>query len=350
MKPWIHILALASCYNPVSIAAQLQVAHTVNIARHSHTAVRNSTPITIQLPSIQLSTIEKQTLKTRMSIPYTAMPMAQELPIAHHLNMHHTPVLDQGMHGSCVMFAVTGVLNSLLHGGDFISQLCQLELGSYLAIHDKSPVSGWDGAWADTTLSHIDKYGVISKRHQEQSGCADVYQYPIDNPNNQGSPMSTAQFTEHSFPIGNMIEWTPLITQQDSLYNTHNTPANFVWMIKESLAKGHFITMGFLIDDNIPGAGTQGHYKAEYDTWMMTPEIYNDAMRDAISSAHEIIIIGYDDSIQVKDDEGHSNTGVFILRNSWSEEAGDQGNYYMTYDYFSHLVLDAMQYSLKHHG
>ena len=52
-----------------------------------------------------------------------------------------------------------------------------------------------------------------------------------------------------------------------------------------------------------------------------------------------MVIIGYDDDAQVVDEKGYTfNKGIFILRNSWSSLAGDQGNFYMSYDYFKLLV------------
>ncbi len=34
------------------------------------------------------------------------------------------------------------------------------------------------------------------------------------------------------------------------------------------------------------------------------------------------------------------NQGLLTLRNSWGEEVGDHGNYYMSYDYFLKLAVE----------
>lgn len=63
--------------------------------------------------------------------------------------------------------------------------------------------------------------------------------------------------------------------------------------------------------------------------------------------SHELLITGYDDDVQVRDDNGHTQQGIFTLRNSWSSLVGDNGNYYVTYDYFKFLALEAMALQIK---
>ncbi len=47
-----------------------------------------------------------------------------------------------------------------------------------------------------------------------------------------------------------------------------------------------------------------------------------------------MVITGYDDEVTIDGQQG-----VFILRNSWGPNAGDHGDFYMTYDYFQMLIL-----------
>ena len=56
-----------------------------------------------------------------------------------------------------------------------------------------------------------------------------------------------------------------------------------------------------------------------------------------------MIITGYDDEAVVMGPKKEKHKGVLTLRNSWSEEAGDHGNYYMTYDHFKTLTLEASE-------
>ncbi len=61
------------------------------------------------------------------------------------LGMNDVPVLDQGRFGSCVTFANTAAVDAALNKGDYISQLCLLQLGRYLEKNAYIP-SGWNGS------------------------------------------------------------------------------------------------------------------------------------------------------------------------------------------------------------
>ena len=56
-----------------------------------------------------------------------------------------------------------------------------------------------------------------------------------------------------------------------------------------------------------------------------------------------MIITGYDNDAITVDDEGQKHQGLLTLRSSWGKDAGDQGNFYMSYDYFRVFVLEAQQ-------
>ena len=101
--------------------------------------------------------------------------------------MNDVPVLDQGAHGTCVTFAVTGAMDAAyteathVKGDDQFSELCSLELGTTL--ERQSPIdksgertypSGWDGSWGTVVLSQIKNHGLITKAYEKSHGCAGV--------------------------------------------------------------------------------------------------------------------------------------------------------------------------------
>lgn len=59
-------------------------------------------------------------------------------------------------------------------------------------------------------------------------------------------------------------------------------------------------------------------------------------------AGHVMIVTGYDDKAYAVDRQGHIHRGLFTLRNSWGPIA-DEGNFYMTYDYFDGMVMEAIQ-------
>lgn len=303
-----------------------------------------------KLPTFELSAHAKQAIHKQLSsFPKNKVnltPFSTELPRKVKLGMQLTPVLNQGYHGSCVTFAVTGALNALLGAGDYISQLCSLELGSYLAIHDKANASGWNGSFSAWVLQQITDYGVISKNYQKLNGCADVREYPLEDETNEGKPMTESEFLAHSIPISNLMDWMPVLDEEEAF--SEKVDMNQVIMtMKEELAKGNRMTLGLLLDVYVGDAGAVGSHHVMNDTWMLTPEIIQDAMNDNINAGHELIVTGYDDDAEVTDNNGQTSRGVFILRNSWSELAGDQGDYYVTYDYVKFLALGVTAIHLK---
>ncbi len=303
-----------------------------------------------RLPKYELSSSAKSYLHDQlMQYPKNSVSGASfssELPPKVKLGMQLTPVLDQGYHGSCVTFAVTAALDAALGAGDYISQLCNLELGSYLAIHDRIPASGWNGSFAPWVLQQISDYGIISQNYQKLNGCSGVRQYPLDNPTDEGTPMSDTEFMAHSIPLSNLISWEPLLTDEES-FSPNSDMEQTIRQIKEELAKGNRLTVGMLLDINYGDAGAVGTNRAYNDTWMLTPGIIQDAMNGDIIAGHELVITGYDDNLEVIDDEGNVNKGAFTLRNSWSRFAGDQGDYYVTYDYMKFLAIEVAAIRMK---
>lgn len=320
-----------------------------------HVTPKNSSvsvqDLTFKLPTFELSNEAKSYLRQQLSqYPKNSVTntpsLSSELPRKVNVGMQLTPVLNQGYHGSCVTFAVTAAIDAALGAGDYVSQLCSLELGSYLAIHDKANASGWNGSYGSWVLGQISEYGVISQNYQKLNGCAGVRDYPLTEEENEGKPMSDSEYLAHSIPISNLISWEALLSDQEALSPNVNMN-DIVYQIKSELAKGNRLTVGMLLDVYVGDAGAVGTNRAFNDTWMLTPEIIMDAMNGQIYAGHELVITAYDDDLEVTDNEGHTNRGVFTLRNSWSKFAGDQGDYYVTYDYIKFLAMEVMAVRMK---
>ncbi|CEG57928.1 C1 family peptidase [Legionella fallonii] len=343
--------AILSLSTSLVCASQVTLKGEVDIQlnpKNQYGAVHH---LKFRLPKYELSPSAKSYLHEQLKqYPKNSVSNASfssELPPKIKLGMQLTPVLDQGYHGSCVTFAVTAALDAALGAGDYISQLCNLELGSYLAIHDKIQASGWNGSLAPWVLQQISDYGIISQNYQKLNGCAGVRQYPLDNQTDEGTPMSDTEFMAHSIPLSNLINWEPLLSDEDS-FSAQADMDQIIRQIKEELAKGNRLTVGILLDIKNGDAGAVGTNRAYNDTWMLTPEILQDAMNsDIIIAGHELVITGYDDNIEVTDEEGNVNRGVFTLRNSWSRFAGDQGDYYVTYDYIKFLTIEVNAIRMK---
>ena len=284
----------------------------------------------------------KNSIHTADASRFTASNLG--LPSHVDIGMNDVPVLDQGQHGSCVTFAVTGGLDAVLGHSDYISQLCNLELGSYLENQDSNYSSGWDGSWNYIIFDQIQKYGIISMEHQRQGVCGSA-EYPINDMGDKGQPISGdvfAQYGEKIIPplstnilldVGNAI--TPKAGMDEVLQN-----------VKQALANGHRVVFGVLLDVNGVLAyvnGASGSYKTQNDSWILTQRIKDDINKQNIDAGHDLIIIGYDDKATIKGPKGEKHQGVLTLRNSLGEGAGNNGEYYMSYEYFKQLTLEVVE-------
>lgn len=261
----------------------------------------------------------------------------KNLPKKYFVGMNGVPVLNQGAHGSCVTFANTAALDAIIHKGDYISQLCSLELGQYLEEKNLIEYSGWNGSFGPVVLKQLEDYGVFSKAYQLEYGCAGVKEYPLYDPFNQGAPMSIEDYTYRSVPLAQYAQWHSIVDTEGAFSRQFN-PEKVLWSVKKSLSEKNLVTFGVLLDIDAGHVGALGSFKKPFDTWVLTPKIVEHLQQGLIEAGHEMVIIGYDDNAVVTDNTGAKSRGILTLRNSWGKNAGNNGNYYMSYDYFKVLV------------
>ncbi len=301
-----------------------------------------SAPKQITLLKIQLSDKAKHTIADRVNNVVSQaqdVSVNSESPLAVQLGMNNVPVLNQGGHGTCATFANTAAINATLNKGDYISQLCQLQLGRFLESSAYTP-SGWDGSLGQIVLNQMVVFGIVSKERQQVSGCGGLNEYPLYE-EDPVSEMTVTDYHQLSEEV-NKVAWTSLldiyqaVLDQD-LSRTLND-------VKVSLNKRDRVTFGvMLVDVDLGVAGAVGKHHAVNDTWILTPEMAEHAAAGELYAGHEMIITGYDDNAVAIDDQGLEHRGLLTLRNSWGPAAGDKGDFYMSYDYFKTLVIEAQR-------
>ncbi|TAL62814.1 MAG: peptidase C1 [Legionella sp.] len=302
---------------------------------------KQATDKVIKLLQVQLSEEEKELLvrrakaiqehkgqfsvKTLLADPYT--------PAKVQLGMNNVPVLDQGSHGTCTTFAITGALDAVIGQGDYISQLCNLQLGTYLENHGYGS-SGWDGAYGYKVIGQIQQFGVINTTKQHSSGCGGLKDYPTRSAHDNTLFMEPQQFAALSELIfGKVANW-------------RNIPSHNINEVKQALNAGDRLVFATLLPRTDLGmTGAVGKYKTwiDKDSWVLTSEIIKAA--PTTQSAHEMIIVGYDDNAVAVDEQGKPHKGLLTLRNSWGDWAGNNGEFYMSYDYFQLLSFDVIRIS-----
>jgi len=259
------------------------------------------------------------------------------------LGMNKVPVLDQGMYGTCVTFATTAAIDAALGQGDYVSQLCSLQLGTYLEDRSYQP-SGWEGSWGRTVLSQFTNNGIVSKENETKLGCGGMHSYPTRDDVSGEMSVDEYHAMSQSLMDSTTIDWSPILDIYQAFSDKTNADKT-INDIKKSLNEGERVTMGVLLVDYNQGlAGAVGKHVVNQDTWVLTPEMLDDLKThnlEDIVAGHEMVIIGYDDNAVAKDDKGRTYQGLFKLRNSWGSVIGDKGDFYITYEYFKLLGIEA---------
>jgi C1A family cysteine protease len=258
----------------------------------------------------------------------------------HHkqLGMNKVPVLDQGVHGTCVTFAMTAAIDAVMKKGDYVSQLCLLQLGTYL-ISQGEPYSGWEGSFGYLTLDRLQRYGFISIKNQHKHGCGGSKSYPTYclAPTDGMTIEQYAEFSEQM--RDNKIKAEQLFSED---HLTANPKEPIVDEVKAAIDAGHRVAFSVLLPRTDLGtAGAVGWHHYFSDTWVVSSDVGQALNHDHNFSGHEMLITGYDDTAVAMDNWGHRHHGLFTVRNSWGSLVADWGDFYMSYDYFNALSMDA---------
>ena len=316
--------------------------HVISRTPSSKLLLKNAPPKTVTLLKIKLSEKVKKAIQNNAAHKMVMNSSFRTLPSFVQLGMKNVPVLDQGLHGTCATFAVTAALNAIRAEGDYYSELCSLNLGKTLADNGYS-YSGWDGQNPKALLARIEEFGLVSKADQRTQGCGGITEYPVDE-EDESSAMSIEDFHAISSPsyYSGLMEWSSIF--DISKWLTKDIPsAQTLQQTKTSLYYGNRVVIGALIPmvDNI---GLSGKYHVRNDAWVLTGKLEQAIKLFSLQysnwGGHAMVITGYDDNAVAIDDDGYAHKGLFTLRNSWGSDVGDNGNFYMSYDYFSMLTIE----------
>lgn len=352
MKLKLSTLSLALMTLAVASSAQaieLKGSVTADVVMDAGAKGMVSQPV--KLMKINLSKEElrvlngaRRTAATRKTVRDDALPPQADVTAI-------DTVLNQGQHGSCVTFAITGALDALIGKGDYVSQLCSLELGEYLekrAYH----YSGWDGSFGPLVLNQFMLNGIVSMEKQKTMGCAGFKTYPVFNPGNTGKAMSLDEYHGISEQITfnpkspTYFYWEAMLGDDQAEFKEYDAD-KVLNEVKKNLAtktpnRDVRVTLGTIIPARMCRVGACATYQKANDTWALTKSMEREFENWELAG-HEMLITGYDDTAVVTDSEGGSHTGLIKLRNSWGSMAGNKGDYYMTYDFFKRFVMEVQR-------
>ncbi len=206
--------------------------------------------------------------------------------------------------------------------------------------------SGWEGELSRHVLDRIAEQGIISKNIQTTLGCGELKEYPENGAPIPSSLMSFDEYHQHSkFLAHRGIITAPILDAYATIFGKNEvSPKNLIADIKKTIDKNHRVVIAVLLPAVDLGiAGAVGTHRVENDTWVLSTIIEREFLFKYFFPGHAMVLTGYDDKAVAIDDLGRTHKGLFTLRNSWGSAVGDKGDFYMSYDYFKVLGLEAYQ-------
>ncbi len=320
-----------------------------NGIEHTTITLNNKKPKKLALIKINLSSRVKQQLSDNIEQIQSNMRQSSthysDLPTTKYIGMNNVAVMDQGQWGTCVTFANSAAIDAYykLAGDQKVSQLCNLEAGRSLT---KFPDAGWNGSFNYMVLGQIAQYGYVDQHYQKSTGCGGLKQYPANSDDN-GDEMPMSIFTGVSHKSFSSLDYSALYAYAGVFQPPTPTQATqLLNQVKQGINHNQRTTFAIMFDNRIGNMGALATYNNyPHDTWALSNSIKTDITIPGHAFAHDMVIDGYDDNavVSYKDNDGltHTQRGLLRVRNSIGTQAGDHGDYYISYDYFKAFVIEA---------
>lgn len=225
----------------------------------------------------------------------------KKLPNSVSLIQWFSPVEDQGELGSCTANAAVGLVEYFERRA-FGKHIDASRLFLYKATRNLMNEKGDTGAFLRSTMGALVLFGVPPEEY---------WPYKIGSFDKEPSAFCYA-FAQNYQPL--------------SYYRLDppgTTPEQLLTRIKTNLAAGLPSMFGFTVYSSISQAGNNDG-KIPYPT-----------KGEKIEGGHAIVAAGYDDNMKIKNINmgGKETTGALLIRNSWSEDWGQDGYGWLPYEY-----------------
>ena len=267
--------------------------------------------------SNKLSAKEKAQGKTRTikeMITATRIPKAVKLQKKVDLRQWFSPIEDQGDLGSCTAHAGVSIYE-YFEKRAFGRYIDGSHLFLYKATRNLMHETGDTGAFLRTTMGAMALFGIPPE---------EFWPYDISRFDDEPSSFCYA-YGQNYQAISYCRLDQPGLTQDEILES-----------IKLCTAAGLPAMFGFTVYDSI--------YQGNADGKIPFP-----APTDSIIGGHAVAIAGYDDNLTITNTNanGPKTKGAFIIRNSWGASYGDNGYYYLPYEYVLQAIADDFWVMMK---
>ena len=273
-------------------------------------------------------------------------------------------VLDQDNTNTSTTLATVGAVGMLTQEDSrYYSAVCSLNLGNYLSYNDQfsayEPLqnvldvhglthypSGWRGSISAVVLAQVETFGLLYG-----SWCGNDYfdgvepHTDIVDPGEYNQSTVTPSFSSEAL----CSNYSHDVTDCQCLDEMScETPESIIDAVKSVIDAKGLALVSTVLFANLENYGLSHAYyrfgpsSSTPNVWEYTDQVSHCRVKsddECNIVTHDMIAFGYI--------EGGDGDGLLVLRNSWGDQSGDAGNYYMSYDYAENMLLDVYALSAK---
>jgi C1A family cysteine protease len=254
--------------------------------------------------TMKLNPVAKASKKTKNADAPLAIPATVDL------RNWCSPIENQGQIGSCTAHAGVGIMEYFQRRAYGI-HLDASRLFLYKVTRNLLKWTGDTGAYLRTTMKAMAAFGICPEEYW-------LYSDAKTPPNGAPTDPFEKEPTSFAYQFANNYKSTTYYR----LDPAGAAPATILNNVKNNVASGLPSMFGFTVYNSIAQAASNGG-KIPY------PKV-----GDTVVGGHAVMIVGYDDSIVIRNGPaGPQTTGAFLIRNSWGTGWGSNGYGYLPYQY-----------------
>ncbi len=280
-----------------------------------------------------------------------------------------SPVLEQRDTNTGTTMAVLGAISVLAdQEANFFYTVCSLNLGEYLAGDERykeyphvvdavrdaglaTYPSGWNGSQTSLVLAQASAFGLVDSDYYSHH-CGDGN---FEDPDAKRTEVSADTFKMYATRIMRNLNGELLCSNYDAdkpncqytgSGKSWKKPDSLVDTLKSIIEAQKLAVISTIVYEDLDNMGlSQSFYPFSEEPDVDVPNVWS--LGDDVEACrrngqysgkpcrlatHEMIAFGYIDHPSDPDQ------GLFVLRNSWGQDLGDNGNFYMTYGYAEQLL------------